>query len=86
MVVIFQDSKFIKNRFIFKTKRNNLIVISTKNPLMMNKVNYVVKMKENFEQIQKKLNHKLYGILKDDVFYFHMEVKGILKKKLPFSK
>ncbi len=50
-----------------------------KNPLMMNKVKYVVKMIENFEQMQKKLNHKLYGIWNDDVFYFHMEVKGINK-------
>jgi hypothetical protein len=50
-----------------------------KNQLTMNKVNYVVKMIENSEQIQKKRNHKLYGMLNGDVFYFHMEIKGIEK-------
>ena len=55
-----------------------------KNRLMMNKVICVVKMIKNFEQIQKKRNHKLYGILNDDVIYFHMEVKGISKTKISF--
>ncbi len=52
---------------------------------MMSMVNYVVKMIENFDQIQKKLNHKLYGIWNDDVFYFHMEVKGIKMKRFSFQ-
>ncbi len=57
-----------------------------KNQLMMNKVNYVVKMIENSERIQKKRNHKLYGILNDDVFYFHMEIKGIEKQSIEKKK
>ena len=51
-----------------------------KNQLMMNKAIYVIRRIENFEQMLKKLNHKLYGILNDDVSYSHMEVKGIKRE------
>lgn len=54
----------------------NFVVPLPKNPLMMNKVNYVVKTIEMFEPMPKKINRKLYGISNDVVFYCHKEVKG----------
>ena len=57
-------------------KENHFVVISSKKLLMMNKANYVGKMIENFEPIQRKSNHKWYGIWNGDVFSFRKEVRG----------
>jgi hypothetical protein len=50
MEIIFLDSKWLK---LIDLNTNNIVVPSPKNLSMMNKVNYVGKMIENFEQMPK---------------------------------